>query len=164
MSISLYAIADEYKYLLERLHNDDTGEIDPLIVDSLNALEKSLEDKCINTIRYMKGIEAEYKAIEAERKAMQARERALKAKVEWYDNYLLENMEKSQVFEISCPQFVAKLRKNPPSTDIYDKDLIPEKYHKIKIEYDIQGIKDDLKADVNVPGARLVRTNSLSIK
>lgn len=164
MSLSLYAIADEYKYLLDHLHDEELGVIDEAILSRLNALDKPLEEKCINTIRYMKGIEAEYKAIEAERKAMQAREKSLKAKVEWYEDYLLENMEKSQIFEISCPQFVAKLRKNPPSTDIYDKDLIPEKYHKIKIEYDIQGIKDDLKADINVPGARLVRTNSLSIK
>ncbi len=164
MSLRLYEIADEYKFLLDNLVNEETGEINEAVMNRLNELDKPLQDKCINTVRAMKGLEAEYKAIEAERKAMQARERVLKAQIDWIKEYLLTNMEKSEIKEISCPQFIVKLRKNPCSVDIYNEEAILSKYQKISITYDKSAIAEDLKAGIEVPGAKLIRTNSISIK
>lgn len=164
MSLTLYQIADEYKELLNGLYDEETGLINEETMSRLNELDRPLQDKCINTVRAMKGLEAEYKAIEVERRAMQERERALRAKVNWIHGYLLENMEKSDIREISCPQFIIKLRKNPRSVHILSMTEIPEKYHKISISFDLIAIKDDLKAGIDVPGAILVQDNSLSIK
>lgn len=164
MSIKLYEIADEYKDLLNNLYNDETGEIDETIMDRLNALDKPMQDKCINTVRALKSMEAEFNAIEHERKAMQAREKALKSKIEWVNNYLLENMDKTGINEIVCPQFVIRLRKNPCSVSVYSQAELPDEYMKIAVSYDVAKIKDDLKAGIHVPGATLVQTQRISIK
>jgi len=164
MALRLYEMADEYKFLLDNLVNEDTGEIDEAAMNRLNQLDRPIQDKCLNTVRAMKGLEAEYKAIEAERKAMQAREKTLKSQVDWIKGYLLANMEKSEIKEISCPQFVIKLRKNPQSVEIYDEDKIPEEYTQTKVEISKEAIKLALAGGIEVPGARLVQKNSLCIK
>ena len=162
--ISLYKISDEYEFLLKNLYDADTGEIQEGFLARLNEIEGEMQNKCINLVRFMKGIEAEYKAVETERKAMQERERKLKKHAEWLETYLKENMEKSEIKEISCPQFVIKLRKNPQSVEVYSELAIDPKYHKITTTFNIQQIKDDLKDGIKVHGARLVQTNSVSIK
>lgn len=164
MALRLYEMADEYKFLQDSLFDSDTGEINEAAMSRLNELDKPIQDKCINTVRAMKSLEAEYKAIESERKAMQAREKALKDQVEWIKGYLLHNMEKSEIKEISCPQFVIKLRKNPESVDIIDEKLIPEEYIYSEPKISKIAIKIALDGGFEVPGARLVQKNSLSIK
>lgn len=164
MALRLYEMADEYKFLLENLSDEETGEINEAVLNRLNELNRPIQDKCINTVRVMKGIEAEYKAIEAERKAMQAREKALKSQVEWIKNYLLSNMEKSDIKIISCPQFEIKLRKNPSSVEIYDEDEIPEEYTVTRVELSKEAIKLALAGGIEVPGARLINRNSVQIR
>lgn len=164
MSISLYHIAAEYQQILLNLVDEETGEINEAAMCRLNDLSVPLQDKCINTVRYMKGLEAEYKAIEAERKAMQSREQAFAKQIKNIKGFLLENMERTEISEISCPQFVIKLQKNPPAVDAYDERVIPDKYKKVHITFDVAQIKEDLKAGIAVPGARLVQGNSVRIK
>jgi hypothetical protein len=164
MSLRLYELANEYKFLQDSLFDSETGEINESAMNRLNELDKPIQDKCINTVRAMKSLEAEYKAIEQERKAMQAREKALKDQVEWIKGYLLANMEKSEIKEISCPQFVIKLRKNPESVEIFDEDSIPEEYTQIEIKISKEAIKLAISGGIEVPGARLIQKNSLSIK
>ena len=164
MALRLYQLADEYKFLQDNLVNEETGEINEAALIRLNELNKPIQDKCINTVRVLKGIEAEYKAIEAERKAMQAREKTLKDQVEWIKGYLLNNMEKSEIKEISCPQFVIKMKKNPESTMLDFNFQGEDKYWRIIKEPALDIIKADLKSGIEVPGARLIQKNSLSIK
>lgn len=164
MAMRLYELSDEYRFLLDNLVDEETGEISETAMNRLNELNKPLQDKCINTVRAMKGIEAEYKAIEVERKAMQAREKTLKSQVEWIKNYLLTNMEKSEIREISCPQFVIKLRKNPESVDIISEEDIPNEYFVVKREVSKSAIKLAISSGKEVPGARLVQNNCLQIK
>lgn len=166
MSIALYAIADKYKYFLDRLFDESTGEINLEMARLMDELEESLQDKAINKVRFMKSLEAEYNAVKSERKAMQIREKYLENKIEYFKSDVLSAMEKSAINEISCSQFRIRLHKNPPSVDqnTIQKELIPEKYHKIKVEFDIQRIKDDIKAGIEIPGIRLIQTNRIEIK
>src|SRR5580658_3644019 len=127
----LYEIAEHYKFLLGGMVNEETGEIDETVMAKLSQLTDPLETKCINITRIFKSLEAEAEAIEKERKAMAAREKALKGEVERLKDYLLDNMQKTEITEIKCPQFVIKLRKNPPSVDAYDESVLPDKYKKV---------------------------------
>lgn len=164
MSMTLYEIANEYKELLYNLYNEESGEIDEKILSQLNALDKPIQEKCINTVRYLKAINAEYQAVEQERKAMQVRERALKSKIDWINEYLLENMLKAEITEILCPQFVIRVKKNPCSVHLYDQNELPETYMKLTVDYDVAKIRDDLKAGIDVPGAQLIHSHRISIK
>ena len=73
-------------------------------------------------------------------------------------------MERCQIKEIKCPQFVIKLQQNPVSLDAFDQDMIPDEYKKVVVDIDTQKIKDDLKNGVVIPGARLVQGNHVRIK
>jgi hypothetical protein len=163
MSLRLYDLANEYRYLLNDL-TDETGAVTPAALERLDELKDPIETKCINVVKVFKSLEAERIAIEAERKAMQAREKALAKQIESMKDYLLTNMEKCEISEIKCPKFVIKLRKNPPSTVIVDEFLIPSDYNKIKIELDKEKIRSDLLNGVIIPGAKLESKNRIEIK
>jgi hypothetical protein len=163
-ALRLYEIANDYKYLLQDLFDEETGEINELSLARLQALKDPLDTKCINIVKVFKEFEKEYTAISAERKAMQKREQAFKSQIDYLKSYLQTNMESCQVNKIECPQFVISLQKNPQSVDAYDKSIIPEEYKKITIDWDIQKMKDDMKSGTLIPGARLIQKNSLRIK
>lgn len=164
MSLRLYEIANEYKFLLDNLYDDETGVVDESAFDKLKELSDPLETKCINITRIFKQLDAEREAIEKERKAMAARESSLKNQVARLKDYLLSNMERCEIKEIKCPQFAIRLQKNPVKLDIFDEALIPPDYEVMTLTLDEAKIKGDLKNGVFVPGARLVQNNSLRIK
>lgn len=164
MTMRLYEITDHYKFLLNELYDEETGEVNDLVLDKLNEVTDSLETKCINVTRVFKAIDAERSAIERERKSMQAREKALENQVDRLKQYLLSNMELCEISEIKCPQFVIKVQKNPPKVDIYDEALIDDEYKKIKVDFDVSKIKAGLQNGGVIPGARLIQGNSLRIR
>lgn len=164
MSMRLYEIADQYQFLLNDLYDEETGVVNETTLAKLQELNDPLETKCINITRIFKQMDAEREAIEKERKAMALRESSLKNQISRLKDYLKSNMEKCQINEIKCSQFVIKLQKNPPKVDAYDESQIPDEYKKIMIDIDIQKIKDDLKNGVIIPGARLIQCNNLKIK
>lgn len=163
-ALRLYEIADQYQFLLRDFYDDETGEINENALARLQALQEPLETKCINITRIFKQIDAEREAIEKERKLMAAREKALKNQVDRLKSYLLDNMERCELSEIKCPQFIIKLQKNPVSVDAYDKSVIPDQYKKITIDYDLTKIKGDIANGIDVPGARLVQSNHIRIR
>lgn len=164
MSLRLYEIADQYRFLLSDMYDEETGEINENTIARLQELGDSMETKCINITRIFKQIDAEREAIEKERKAMSAREKALKNQVDRLKDYLSFNMEKCAITKIECPQFIISLQKNPPSVEILDENKIPQSYNRVTITHDLQKIKEDIKNGVDVPGARLVQKNSLRIR
>lgn len=164
MSLRLYEIADQYKFLLDELYDEETGVVNETTLERLKELKDPLETKCINVVKIFKQIDAEREAIEKERKAMAVREKSLKDQVERLKYYLQSNMERCKINEIKCPQFLIKLQKNPPSVETYDESQIPDEYKKISVSYDIQKIKEDLKKGEDIPGVRLIQNNSVRIK
>lgn len=164
MSISLYEISNEYRYLLENLFDKESGEVNTAIAGRLDALEAPLQEKAINKVRFMKAIQAEYAAIKEECEAMATRLKSLKGKIDWIKADILAAMERSAISEISCPQFVIKLRKNPESVDLDDNVMLAEEYTRMKIEPNLEAIKVAIKAGIDIPGARLVNRNRIDIK
>ena len=163
-SMRLYEIADQYQFLLQDLYDEETGEINEKAMDRLQALNDSIEEKCINITRLFKSIDAGREAIEKERKRMEDRERTLKNQVTRLKDYLLSNMERCEIRKIECPQFIIALQKNPESVEILDETQISEEYLNTKTTVNIKKIKEDLKLGVAIPGVRLVQKQSLRIR
>lgn len=164
-SLTLYEIADQYQFLLNDLYNEETGEVNEEVLEKLNEITDTAEDKCINVVKVFKEFEKEYKAIEEERKRMAKREQAFKKQIDKLKSYLLLNMERCQIKKIECPQFVISLHKNPPKVETYDESSIPDEYKKMTIEFDKQKMRDDmLYHGVIIPGARLSQDNNIRIK
>ena len=163
-SLSLYNMSEQYQFLVNDLYDPETGVVDETALERLNALEDSIQNKCINITKLFKSIEATQEAIKIEKNRLAKRESVFKNQVSRLKDFLQSNMEKCEIKKIECPEFTIAIQNNPPSVDTFDQDLIPDSYKKISIEFDIQKIKDDLKKGVDIPGVRLVQGKSIRIR
>jgi hypothetical protein len=75
-------------------------------------------------------------------------------------------MQSAAVDLIKCPEYVLRIKKNPPHVEIVDEEMLPPEYMRTKqvIEIDKARIKEDISADMEVPGALLVADFRLEIK
>jgi hypothetical protein len=163
--IPLYKLSEEYEFLIQNLYNEETGELDEVALKELDKLNDTIENKCINVTRFFTSIKATYEAIKAEKERLSKREKTFKKQVEWVKEYLKLNMERCNIKKIECPEFSISLRKNQDSLFINNEDLIPSEYEKPqKRELDNAKIKADLQNGVVIPGAFLVKNNSVQIR
>ncbi len=162
--MELYKITTEFKEALDNSFNPETGEVDETSLVRLQEIKESLHEKCIAVASYIENLEAEKNAIAEAKKNMADREKKYKSRVDWLKSYLLENMQRAEIKKVTCPYFDITLAKNPPAVEVFDEEAVPTKYERVKIEKDVQKIRDDLLAGVIIPGARLIQRQSVRIK
>jgi hypothetical protein len=162
--MNLYEITGEYQKALDNLCDPETGEVLEASLISLNEIQKSFEDKCIAVSYFIENMEAEKSAIADVKKRMHERESRLNKKIQSLKDYLLCNMEKSDIKKINCPYFDISLQKNPPSVNILDEEAIPLEYKKIELKIDTALIRQDLLNNKKVDGAELIQRKSVRIK
>jgi hypothetical protein len=164
MSLRLYEIANEYQAAVNELdQNDDINQA----LEKFSAIERSMEEKAIAVASFIKNLEAEKEAIEEAKKAMALREERIKKKMMSIQDYLQSNMERCGITEIkSSPYFAIKLKKCPPHVDIYNEDMVPDEYRRIKTEVviDKRKIQNDIRLGVCINGASLKQDVKLEIK
>lgn len=164
--LALYEISNQYLADLNKLNELDLDE--QTFLDTLEGLSGELEQKSIAVAMYIKNLEASADAIKQAEKSMADRRKAIEAKDDRIKKYLLENMLKTGITKIECPQFVLSVRKNPPSVDVLMQDQIPDEYFDIPEPppptLNKKRLAEDLKAGVVIEGARLTQGHSLQIK
>lgn len=165
MSMRLYEIANEYESILDSLYDPVTGEIQEQALTRLDEVGAAIDQKAIAVASFIQNMEAERRAIDDAKQMMAARERNIENKMSKLKDYLKYNMEKTGKTEISCPYFLIKLKKNPPSTDIFDEDLVPAQYKKVKemVSVDKNKVKAAILEGKDVPGARVKQDLKLTI-
>lgn len=163
---NLYKIANEYQSLLEQTYDPETGEIFPQVLDKLEELSTTMEDKAVAVASYIKNLDAEREAIAQAKKNMAERESRLDRRSDYLTQYLQCNMERCGITEIKSPLFVIKLKKCPVSTDIIDENMIPDDYKKRKevVSIDRMKLKEEMLSGVVIPGAQLKQNNRLDIR
>lgn len=152
--MKLYEISNEYEQILESCISED-GEISDIALFE-GSLEK-FNEKAINVASYFNNLEVEADAIrEAERK-MAYRRQSIEKRVKFLKDYLLSNMLRCDIKQISCPYFNIKLAKNPPSVRFYNEKLIPDIFINVETveKIDKTAIKKAIQAGAEVPGAKL---------
>lgn len=162
--MKLYELTNEYIKIQDELYDDETGKINESALEQINEIEESIKDKCIAVTKIFKNMEAERKAIEEEKKNMEIREKSYKKRIEYLKEYLIDNMQKTGIQKISCPQFEIKLRTNPVSVDLDDFIELEDEYMRIKKEPDKIKIKEHLQNGVLIEGARLIQKTGIVIK
>jgi hypothetical protein len=147
----------------------EQGELDPqMIADTLESLDGQLEEKAVTIAQFTRNLDATAEAVREAGKAMLERAARIEKRAESIRNYLLFQLEFAGVSKIECPWFVVRVKRNPPAVVIDDEHSLPPMYltqpeppaprpDKVKI-------RDDLKAGLEVPGARLVQSDRLEIK
>lgn len=164
-SLTLYELADEYQALLNGFYDYDAGVVDETALDKIDSLKDSIQNKCINVVKVFRSMELTKESIKAEKERLYKKEKAFNQQVEWLKDYLLINMQKSEIKKIECPEFSISLQQNPPSVDIIDENEVPIEYDKPhKRVLDIDRMRRDMKNGTPIKGAQLIKKNSVRIR
>ncbi len=160
-SISLYSAADALAPLFDLI--DEDGCIPPELEEAL----KVFEGKGLAVTAYILNCEAQADMISDAAKRMAERAKPIKARAERMRDYLKDQMKRTGITEISCPEFSAKLYLGrDASVQIFDEKQIPSDYMKQPRppEPDKTLIGKAIKDGFEVAGAHIVKNDRLTIK
>ena len=160
--MTLYQIQDRF---LETLEMAESGEYEETTInDTLETIEWELEEKADNYAKAITIKTGEMETIKKEIERLTAMKKAKENVIERLKHNLQNVMENTDKKKFKTDLHSFRIQANPPSVDITDSEMIPESY--LIMQEPVISKKDilrDLKAGVEVPGARLMRSESLRI-
>lgn len=162
--MTLYQLADEYTKAFDNIVVDEeTGEVTG--IEDLLAIEDEYDHKAINCALQLKNLAAEAKAIATEENELKKRRKALEVQAERLKFCIVNCMEKVGKDKLKDARASLTLR-DYPHVEITDADAIPSGYIKVKVERSPMKaeISKAIKAGMEIAGAKLVTSRSVSIK
>ena len=155
--MNLYEIAEQHKQDLEALANLDLPA--EVVADTLEGLGGELQTKAQNVALFIKNLDAYEIAIQYEIDRLTAKREKLDARVEHLCQYLKTCVEHAGVTKIETPLVNLTIKPNPPSVEVFQEALLPQKYYYQPPapgpRPDKNAIKAAIKEGKDVPGARL---------
>lgn len=166
-NLTLYQLTDLYVSLAEKLADSD---FDPItisdtiessgLIDDLSKKAQALEFVARSATAHNAAIDAEI-----------LRLKSLKAKREstalGIRKYIFDSMVRADISKLTCPLFQLSITNNPGAVDVFEAGLLPSDYMRCvpaTEEPDKALIGKALKAGFDVPGARMVASQRLSVK
>ena len=164
MNTPLYRLADDYLAIALILADQDLS--DEVISDTLEGASGDLEDKAWNTAALILQFEGEAALIKEAEQRMSARRKTLERRVMWMREYVLVQLLRTGIMEIDSPEFVIRIRDNPPKVVFDDEDAISSafKHQETIVTIRKDEIRKSLLEGKAVNGAHLVREKRLTIK
>lgn len=165
MNITLYKAAEELQDILNSL-DPETGEI-PESLDDARAL---VAQKAVNVVAYLKDTDSKADYLMAAAKELQDRAKKQKKRNEWLRQYLAFHMRQTGITHIKdeSGMFEARIEiERDQSVDVFDAEQIPDEYMRTIPETQEPNkalIASDLKIGIEVPGARIIKKDRLTIK
>ena len=153
---TLYYLDSQWDELMELAEIDPDVDLD----DTIEGLEGTMEVKRQAVGYYLENLKATAKARREAAARMEESADAMEARHKRLTDYLIHNMKKHGILEVSCPQWTMKLQQNPPKVVIDDASKIPLKLQReipAKYEPDKKAIKSEISAGNTVDGAHLER-------
>ena len=137
----------------------ETGEV--IDAAALDALQMARDEKLTNIGKWILDLKADAKAIREREISLAERRKAKENKAEQLMDYM-NMILAGKKFE--CADFKASYRKSQ-AVEVTDAEKIPAPYLIIQEpKVDKAGIKKALKTGEDIPGAKLVERNNLSIR
>ena len=132
----------------------------------MQKLDLQVKTTFTDLVNFIKSKESDCEAIDSEIKRLQELKRIRNNKVEFLKSYIKTFMELNGIKRHEFPTFVLTVANNPPSVEIINEKVIPDKYKREEIitKIDKAMIKSDIQAGNKVIGASLVNKTSLRIK
>lgn len=163
--MNLYNLSNQYQLLLENIH-DEFGVINESALQQIEQHNDLINNKCIAISSYIKNLIAEENAIKQAENEMYERRKITEKKILHLQEYLKSNMERCQINEIKCPQFIIKIKKNPLAVNVFSPEILPEKYYRLVTEKKIDKklIKECIDNGEHVPGAMMQQNTRIEIK
>lgn len=164
MKVTLYKAADDFRHLLDDM-DPETGEL-PEGYTQARALVAS---KAQSVAAYVLSQDAEADMVEAHAKALLVKVKAARRNGEWLRKYLQDHMTACGITEIKSDDgtFKASLAiGRDESVDVFDTTQVPIEYMRetVKREPDKKLIGKAINDGYEVPGARLVKNDRLTLK
>lgn len=166
-SVALYSLAGQYLQLAERLSNMDLDA--QTIADTIEAsgLTDEFAEKACGIEMVARTMEMHTPAIDAEINRLKALKEMRQRAAAGLRDYLKTHMIATSILKIEAPLFKLRLQNNPPSVDVFEPGLIPAEYMTKPVAPppapDKAAIAKSLKANTDVPGAKLVQSQRLVV-
>lgn len=169
LSTELSAARDAMSKMLE--DGDDQQGVDyntlvynTLVYNTLSALTLSVKEEALQVASWIKNEEASEAALDAEIKRLQGRKASKTKLIKSLRYYILDAMTASKTDKIKSELFTLSVRDNKGSLVIDSEDLIPAQYKERLPSLRKAAIKSALAEGKSVPGARIEKNRSLSIR
>jgi outer membrane murein-binding lipoprotein Lpp len=158
----LYQLTENYNqfhnYVENVLNSDEefTEEELQTFVDTLDAVQDSLENKVDNIVKFLKNMEGDVAAYKSEEARLAKKRKTLENTYDGLKEYTRMTLMIANIEKLKTPLFSIRLQANPPSVFITNENLIPDEY-KVPQPSKISNkdILTDLKLGVEIAGARL---------
>ena len=167
---NIYEISQRVRNVYEELADgigidQETGEIDEAIQKELYFNDMELQNKAIDYGFVIKSFDDDIMLLDNEIKRLTARKKKLENARKWMKETIVNAMVEFGHTKIKNERLELSIRESK-AVNIDDMDAIPQKYKRTKVVVDIDkiGIRDDLKAGIEVPGASIGINKSLQIK
>jgi len=166
-SIALYALADQYKQLAERLSSMDLDA--QTIADTIEAsgITDEIAEKATGIEIVARTLEMHTPAIDAEIERLAALKKQRQKVAAGLREYLKTHMIATGIQKIEAPLFKMRLQNNPPAVDVFEPDLVPLEFMTQPAPPppapDRKAIAGALKAGIDVPGAKLTQGQRLVV-
>ena len=163
-NITLYSASAELRDLLEQV-DVETGELP----EGLEQVRELVAGKSRAVAAFILENEAQADMVEAHAKALLQRVKTARKRSEWLREYLRSHMAGCGVLSIKSDDgtFSVKLeRERDESVEVFDDKQLPRDYLRetVTIAADKTLIKKAMKDGFDVPGAKLVRKDRLTIR
>jgi hypothetical protein len=165
MNISLYHAAQEVRELLDQI-DPETGEL-PEGFEQARAI---VATKAKAVAAFILENNAQADMVEQHAKALMERVKAARKRTDWLKQYLASHMAASGVLSIKSEDGTFSATLSPgrdESVEVFDVEQLPKDYLReipAKYEPDKVLLKRALKDKFDVPGARLVCKDRLTLK
>lgn len=165
MNITLHSATEQVRAMLDQI-DPETGEM-PEGFEEARAL---VTQKAVATTAYLLEADRSIESAKAYVKDLTAQIKTAEKRQEWLRRYLQEHMAAAGITEIKDERGIFKATLQPgrdEAVDIYAPDLLPSDYMReipAKQEPDKTLIKKAIKDGFEVPGARIVSKDRLTIK
>lgn len=158
-------IQEEISAMLSIPDEDLTDEQRAAMDAYLNELAGQEADKVDAFGQFLRLETARAKALSEESQRLASKARTSKGRLSWLKSRYLDTMQAVGLRKVSGNVYTLSVR-NADAVEIDDAWALPDLYVRRKeiVEPDKAVLRESLKAGIDVPGARLVKTQSLQVR
>ena len=154
---TLYNLTTSYQILMEQLYDSEVSE--EILIDTLDCLEGSIEDKAENYGKIIRQIESDISHIRDEEVRLAKRRKSLESRREFLKDSLFTAMKAVGLKQIKTPLFTVNIQKNGGKRalvlDVPVEEL-PECFRKVEYKADTEALRQWLDgAEDNCPFCHL---------
>lgn len=160
--MKLYELAENYRNLQELVDREYVDK--EVIENALDQVEGDISEKLENIAKLMKSIDGDINSLKVEEERLANKRKLLENNSKKLREYIQSSLIILNTKKIKTNLFNFIIRKNTPSVNITDENLISDEFIKIEKKIEKKKVLEALKSGIEVPGAEMKQSESLQIK